>query len=254
MKKKALIGITGYHVRGEEGVGGTFRGLAGQGFSVIGHDYIHSVQKTGGIPLGIPVGESGTALEIIQSIDGLILSGGEDIDPSFYGEHPDPRCWTLTPERDRFELELLEAALSVKKPVLAICRGLQLVNVYFGGKLYLDNVDFPDQVLTHQFSRDPRWYLAHKVKLLHPILKDLYQAEEIQTNSYHHQSIKDLGIGLEISAVAEDGIIEGVFHPGHPNLLAVQWHPETMSVKYEEGLIPFNWLIDLILAQEGESR
>jgi putative glutamine amidotransferase len=246
MAKSPVIGITGYHVRGEEGFGGAFRGVPGQGFSVFGHDYIHSVQKVGGIPLTIPVGERSTSESIIERLDGVILSGGEDIDPTLYGSHPDQRCWMMAPERDRYELEILETSLRLNKPVLAICRGMQLVNIYFGGTLYIDNADYSEKVLTHQFGKAPRWYLAHRVKLISEMLKSLYMADEIQTNSYHHQSVKDVGAGLEISALAEDGIVEGLYHPDHPNLLAIQWHPEMMSVQNEAGLIPFRWLMDQI--------
>jgi putative glutamine amidotransferase len=246
MNKRPLIGITGYHVVGEEGVGGTFRGAKGQGFSVIGHDYIHAVQRLGGIPVGIPVGERDACPQLLASLDGLILSGGEDMDPILYGDHPDMRCWNLAPERDRFELSLLEAALERKMPVLAICRGMQLFNVYFGGSLYKDISDYSDNVLSHQFNRAPRWYKAHQVQLIHPILKELYQQDCIETNSYHHQAVRRLGNGLVVSAKASDGIVEGLFHPEHPNVLAIQWHPEMMAVKLEEGLIPFQWLLRTI--------
>ncbi|MBA4494585.1 gamma-glutamyl-gamma-aminobutyrate hydrolase family protein [Paenactinomyces guangxiensis] len=251
MKSSPIIGVTGYHVRGEEGVGGTFRGLPGQGFSVVGHDYIHAVEKVGGIALGIPVGKPSSCRTIVEKLDGLILSGGEDIDPSLYGERPDMNCWTLAPERDRFELELLKEALQVRKPVLAICRGLQLFNVLFGGTLYKDLSDAGEKTLSHQFNRAPRWYLAHRVRLIHPGLKEIFGAQEIETNSYHHQGIKELGKGVEITAVAEDGIIEGIFHPDYPNVLAIQWHPETMAVQFKEGLLPFRWLMKQICQKGG---
>jgi putative glutamine amidotransferase len=244
MGKKPLIGVTGYHVAGEEGVGGTFRGVKGQGFSVVGHDYIEAVKKVGAIPVGIPVGEPADCRETVQALDGLILAGGEDIDPQLYGASPDLRCWTIAPERDRFELQLIEEALKQRKPLLAICRGMQLLNVSFGGTLYLDIADHAGSVLAHQFSRAPRWYLAHKVMLIAPSLQKLYQAEEIRTNSYHHQAVRRLGAGLEPAAVAEDGIIEAIAHPDHPNVLAIQWHPEMMAVRYEEGLVPFRWLVE----------
>ncbi|MFC4767488.1 gamma-glutamyl-gamma-aminobutyrate hydrolase family protein [Effusibacillus consociatus] len=251
MKRTPIIGITGYHVRGEEGYGGSFRGVPGQGFSVVGHDYINTVRQVGGIPLGIPVGELSSAGDILQVLDGLILSGGEDIDPILYGSHPDMRCWTVAPERDRFELALIEEALRQRKPLLAVCRGMQLINVYFGGSLYLDVSDYSDKVLTHQFSRAPRWYNAHHVDLIAPVLQELYQAKTIETNSYHHQAVKEVGKGLTIAAVAEDGIVEALVHPDYPELLAIQWHPEMMAVQLESGFIPFQWLIDTI--QKGGS-
>ncbi|SMO57975.1 gamma-glutamyl-gamma-aminobutyrate hydrolase family protein [Melghirimyces algeriensis] len=252
MGKKPLIGITGYHVRGEEGYGGSFRGLPGQGFSIVGHDYIRAVERTGGVAVGVPVGRQKDCRTILEGLDGLVLSGGEDIDPSLYGERPDMRCWQLTPERDWFELALIEEAIHLRKPVLAICRGMQLFNIHFGGTLYKDVADVRVETLTHQFNRAPRWYLAHRVKLLHPILTDLYGKAEIDTNSYHHQVIKEPGEGLFVSATAEDGVVEGLYHPDHPNILAVQWHPETMAVEYEEGLLPFRWLIEQVKGEGGK--
>lgn len=244
MGKSLIIGITGYHVSGEEGFGGSFRGLPGQGFSVIGHDYIQAVERVGAIPVGIPVGKGKACRELLDAVDGIVFSGGEDIDPSLYGDRPDMRCWTLTPERDHFELKLLEEALNLRKPVLAICRGMQLLNVYFGGTLYKDLSDVEHAMQVHQFNKGPRWYLAHRVKLTHPFLQNMYHTEEIETNSYHHQAVKQTGKGLHIAAVAEDGLIESLVHPDYPNVLAIQWHPETMAVKFSQGLVPFRWLVN----------
>ncbi|OYD09696.1 gamma-glutamyl-gamma-aminobutyrate hydrolase family protein [Paludifilum halophilum] len=251
MGKKPLIGITGYHVRGEEGYGGSFRGLPGQGFSIVGHDYIHAVEQVGGVAVGIPVGSRRDCRTLLEGLDGLVLSGGEDIDPSLYGERPDMRCWQLAPERDRFELTLIADAIRLQKPVLAICRGMQLFNIHFGGTLYKDVTDVASDAFSHQFNRAPRWYLAHRVWLLHPILTELFGKEKTETNSYHHQVVKEPGEGLVVSAAAEDGVVEGLYHPDHPNILAVQWHPETMAVEYKEGLLPFRWLMEQIEGEGG---
>lgn len=252
MSRLPFIGITGYHVTAEEGFGGKLRGLPGQGFCVIAHDYIDAASRAGAVPVGIPVSDMEQVGEIASSFDGFIFSGGEDIDPALYGERPDMRFWTLSPERDRFELELLRAALTLNKPVVAICRGMQLVNVYFGGTLYKDISDIPGNPLSHQFNRAPRWYLAHKVKLIHPFLQTMFAADELMTNSYHHQVVKDVGKGLVAGAVAEDGVVEGLVHPDYPNLVAIQWHPETLSVKYEVGMTVFHWLIKQAQKKEGK--
>lgn len=244
------IGITGYHVRGEEGFGGKLRGVSGQGFSVIGHDYINSVHKEGGIPFRIPVFDVKHCKRVVESVDGLLVSGGEDVNPRLYGEHLDLRSSSLSPERDLFELALIDEALKQKKPLLCICRGIQLLNVYFGGTLYKDVRDYSPDTLAHQFDRVPRWYMAHRVKLISPVLQQMYNAGEIETNSYHHQAVRELGDGLQVAAVAEDGIIEGLCHPDHPQLLALQWHPEMMAAgELEEGLIPFRWLVNQCLAK-----
>ncbi|REE91702.1 putative glutamine amidotransferase [Paenibacillus taihuensis] len=251
MRTMPLIGITGYHVSGAEGIGGTFRGMPGQGFGVIGHDYMHAVQKVGAAPIGIPACDPSACERIVEALDGLILAGGEDVDPQLYGANPDLRCGILAPERDRFELRLIEEALRQKKPILAICRGMQLLNVSFGGTLYVDVADHTVDVLAHQFSRAPRWYKVHRVRLLETGIRRLYGTEEIRVNSYHHQAVRGLGNGLVAAAVAEDGIIEAIVHPSHPNVLAVQWHPEMMAVHDDEGLVPFRWLIDQINGRSG---
>ncbi|WP_308633943.1 gamma-glutamyl-gamma-aminobutyrate hydrolase family protein [Paenibacillus silvisoli] len=251
MSTMPLIGITGYHVAAEEGVGGTFRGRLGQGFGVIGHDYMDAVQKAGAAPIGLPACDPSACGRIVEALDGLVIAGGEDVDPQLYGAIPDLRCGIIAPERDRFELRLMEEALRQRKPILAICRGMQLLNVSFGGTLYVDIADHSANVLAHQFARAPRWYKAHKVMLLEGELRQLYGTDTIQVNSYHHQAVRRLGVGLVAAAVAEDGIIEAIVHPDHPNVLALQWHPEMMAVHDDEGLLPFRWLVDQINGRSG---
>jgi putative glutamine amidotransferase len=243
---KAIVGITGYHVSGEEGFGGKMRGFAGQGFSVVGHDYINAVQKVGGVPLGLPVCQPEDCADLVASVDALVITGGEDVNPRLYGAHPDLRCSALSPERDTFELALIQAALAQNKPILCICRGLQILNVYFGGTLYRDISDHAASVLAHQFDKVPRWYAAHAVDLKAPLLRKLYGKDEVEVNSYHHQAVESVGQGLQVAAVAKDGIVEALVHSDFPDLLAVQWHPEMTAVKLEEGLIPFRWLLGRI--------
>jgi putative glutamine amidotransferase len=284
-----IVGVTGYHVTGEEGYGGRLRGVNGQGFSVIGHDYLQSVEAVGGIPVGLPVTSSPHLARVVSTLDAVVIAGGEDIDPRRYNEYVDARFGRLCPERDEFELRLLDLALAQNKPVLAICRGMQLVNVYFGGTLYTDVADKagfgmgdePGGVsttaggvagsvagrtnqstdvetrgpLTHNFENIPRWYTAHSVRLVHDRLRSLYQAEEIWVNSFHHQAVRELGDGLEAAAVAPDGIVEALVHRTYTNLLAVQWHPEMMIGKDELGLVPFRWLAEAARkARDSEAR
>lgn len=242
--RRPLIGITGYHVMPEEGFGGKLRGTPGQGFSVIGHDYIHSVDAAGGLAFGIPVIDEDRCAEIVTNLDGIVFSGGEDLDPRIYGARPDRRIPSINPERDRFELALLAEALRQGKPVLCICRGLQLLNVYFGGTLFIDIPSALPDALEHQKQMGPRWYLAHKVYLKDQGLQNMYNGVEfIEVNTFHHQSVDRVGEGLVVTAVAEDGVIEGLSHPDLPELLAIQWHPEMMAAKYDSGLVPFRWLV-----------
>lgn len=247
MMNKAVIGVTGYNVSEEEGYGGKLRGNIGQGFSVIGHDYLQCVEQAGGIPIGLPV-LSDSDLSIVSSLDAIVLTGGEDIDPRLFKETVDHRMGRICPERDHFELKLIDYALKENKPILAICRGMQLLNVYFGGSLYKDISD-KGKVLTHNFENNPRWYCAHSVRLMHPVLRDLYGSDEINVNSYHHMAVNRPGAGLEVAAEASDGIVEAMVHRKFKDILAVQWHPEMMSVKYEEGILPFQWLMQTVKAE-----
>jgi putative glutamine amidotransferase len=242
-ERKPLIGVTGYDVSGEEGFGGKLRGNPGQGFSVIGHDYLKCVESVGGIPVGLPVLNEEN-VSVVTALDGIIFTGGEDIAPHLYGENVDHRFGRICPDRDYFELRLLEAALKAGKPILGICRGLQLINVHFGGTLYKDVSD-KGNALVHNFEKIPRWYTAHKASLLHPVLRQLYGSTEIEVNSFHHMSANQIGDGLEVAAVAPDGIVEALIHKESNRIMAVQWHPEMMAVQNEAGLIPFCWLVDL---------
>lgn len=252
--RQPFVGITGYHVRGEEGFGGLIRGNVGQGFSMVGHDYIQSVVRAGGVPLGLPVVPEDLVPGLVSVLDAVLVTGGEDVDPRRYGDYPDPRVGLLSPERDAFELKVIEQALLQRKPVLAICRGLQVMNVYFGGTLYRDTLDYEQdarehglnqevRVLTHQFEKVPRWYKAHHIALYGEVLPQLYGSDSIEVNSFHHQTVKMLGEALDVAARSSDGVIEAFTHPGYPQLLAVQWHPEMMAVTLDEGLVPFRWLI-----------
>jgi putative glutamine amidotransferase len=243
MTTRPLIGVTTYYISADEGYGGRIRDAVGQAFSLVSEDYLKSIERAGGVPIGLSLLSDDALAAVVERLDGILLTGGEDVDPKRYGETVDYRFGRLSLERDEFEFRLIAAALASGKPILAICRGLQILNVYFGGTLYKDVEDF-GSALTHNFDRNPRWYTSHKVKLLHPVLKQLYDSDVIETNSYHHQSVKDVAVDLEVAAVAPDGVVEALVHKQLPQVLALQWHPEMMSVRYDSGLTPFCWLIE----------
>ena len=166
--------------------------------------------------------------DYITSCDGFIFTGGNDIEPSRYGEQMIPECDETLPERDDFELTFFPAVLESRKPVLAICRGCQLLNVAFGGSLWQD---IPAQVKnTYQHQPSPVELIAERthnaVIVQNTKLHEILNTSKMKVNSMHHQAIKDLGAGLTLSAVSTDGIPEGFELSGHPFLIAVQWHPE----------------------------
>ncbi len=177
------------------------------------------------------------ALQLMEMCDGLFLTGGADVDPSEYGEETLPECSTTQPYRDACDLALLKAALKLGKPVLAICRGCQIANVYFGGSLYQD---IPSQTGTTIQHSD--WDVAHFTgyeagTCAHPVnvipgtpLHQLVGTDTLYTNSLHHQSVKKLGENCVLQATAPDGIVESWYLDSDTQYLrAYQWHPEFMD-------------------------
>lgn len=164
--------------------------------------------------------------QLCHLCDGILLTGGQDIQPELYGAEPLPCCGECSPERDTMELQLLELAFQQDLPVLGICRGLQLLNVCFGGTLYQD---LPEQVsssISHH-QTPPYDQPVHTVSVLPETpLAALLEQETLAVNSYHHQGILKLAEALQPMAVAPDGLIESVWLPEKAFVWGVQWHPE----------------------------
>lgn len=198
--------------------------------------YAAAVRRLGALPVLIPLFEEShsiSAARYADRLDALILTGGEDVDPQLYNEAPHAKLQDICRKRDDYEIALLHAFLAAGKKVLGICRGLQLINVAFGGTLYQDIDSQCARTASYvHTTKDDRWYhLAHSVSLQTGTqINRLLQVHEIMVNSIHHQAIKTLGDSLVASAYAEqDSIIEAIESTRYPSqLLAVQWHPETM--------------------------
>ncbi|NNG15919.1 MAG: gamma-glutamyl-gamma-aminobutyrate hydrolase family protein, partial [Gemmatimonadales bacterium] len=176
-------------------------------------DYVHSVAEAGGLPLLLsPLMDLGHAIHALEGSDGLLLSGGEDVDPSHYGADPSQHLKEIDPRRDAFELALFTAAKERGLPILAICRGLQLVNVALGGTLWQDLPSEVESELNHDVG--DRWDIrSHSIALRRDTeLHDTLECKALLVNSFHHQAIRDLAPGLTVTAEAEDGIIEAVEH------------------------------------------
>ncbi|MGP3533423.1 gamma-glutamyl-gamma-aminobutyrate hydrolase family protein [Microbacterium sp. RD1] len=173
----------------------------------------------------------GDLATVTQRLDGLVISGGADVDPALYGGRTDdPALRDIDRTRDDNERAALQAALDAGLPVLAICRGLQLVNVAFGGSLYMDLKRDRDVSSTHELHEEALSAPLHTVDVAPASRLSQWlggRSGRIAVNSEHHQGIRALGAGLVASAVAEDGLIEGIESPAHP-LVAVQWHPEML--------------------------
>ncbi|MGH3086976.1 MAG: gamma-glutamyl-gamma-aminobutyrate hydrolase family protein [Rubrobacteraceae bacterium] len=196
-------------------------------------DYVEGVALAGGVPLVLPPVAGARHVEsLVASLDGLLLTGGSDIDPGYYGEEPQPEMIGVTiPERDEFEMALAEAALRRGLPIFGICRGMQLLNVVLGGTLYQDiPAQLGGNALGHRqktIKRQP----SHEIELSEGSwLSEVVGRDLIEVNSYHHQAIKNLADGLFVSARSADGVIEAVesmdFSEGW--FFGVQWHAEAM--------------------------
>lgn len=193
-------------------------------------DYLESVRRNGGEPRVLTPGEQ-TPAEAMAGLDGLLLTGGEDVDPARYAAARHPSVTHVDAARDEFEIDLIGRALAADLPLLAICRGLQVLNVARGGTL---TQDIPSEVpgaLNHQVSAPP-YAIAHEVwinrdTLLWRLMRErLDDNDACSVNSRHHQAIARLASGLIVSATAPDGVIEGIEAPAARFCLGVQWHPE----------------------------
>jgi putative glutamine amidotransferase len=190
---------------------------------------------------------------ILELVDGLLFSGGADIDPTRYGDtHVHPKTYDIHPLRDRFEIDLIRGAIEKDIPVFCICRGIQVLNVACGGTLYQDVPDQFDAVIPHrqQEAGFEHHEPSHKVEPeAESLLAMTYGSDSIPVNSYHHQAVKDLAPGLRVGGRAEDGLIEAVEHPGRHFVLGVQWHPEMMFHEHAEHLAPFKQLVEAAAAR-----
>jgi putative glutamine amidotransferase len=192
--------------------------------------YIQAVLDAGGAPVLIPPASVDVLRTIFARLDGLLLPGGVDVDSAEFGESPHPKVGTVEVERDKLELPLCRWALAEGKPVLGICRGIQVMNVAAGGTLYQDVPAQYTTTIAHATDTAlPRGFLAHDVLLQADTrLAMLVGRDPLMVNSWHHQAIKAVGRGLVVSARARDGIIEAVEAPEHRFAVGVQFHPEDL--------------------------
>lgn len=197
--------------------------------NTINMDYIRAVMSAGGLPILVPVTlDFGMLDDYLNLIDGLILTGGCDINPGRYGEINQGLSVDISDERDHMELYLLRGAIQRKMPVLGICRGMQLINIHLEGTLYQDMMAQHHTEIDHVNLENEIDYLSHSVKLNpQSVLAQWLSVDRFRVNSRHHQAIKRLGNGLIAVGFARDGIIEAIEHPDL-NLYGVQWHPEDL--------------------------
>lgn len=190
-------------------------------------DYVRSVEQADGVPVVLPPVRPGDAGLVLDRLDGLLLSGGVDLDPSLYGRAPHPKLGRVNRRRDDFELALVREALERDIPTFGICRGQQVLNVARGGTLVQDIPSEWTGAMGHD-ARGRRWRRAHDVDILPGTrLHALLRRDSVAVNSFHHQAVADVGDGLVVSARSRDGVVEGLEMPGRRFVVAVQWHPES---------------------------
>lgn len=218
----------------------------------INKGYTDAVIKAGGMPVLLPLtGEEELLSEILESCDGLLLSGGPDVDARYFGEVNYSFTGPINPYRDAQELYLAKRAVELDKPVLGICRGVQVLNIALGGTIYQDihsqaKGDFQEKAgaLIRHSQDAPGWYPIHEVILEEGSkLQQCFGVPRLGVNSYHHQAVRDLGEGLVATSHSPDGIIESVEHKYCRFVMGVQWHPELMWRENPESLKLFEMLV-----------
>ena len=192
------------------------------------HDYEESIRRAGG-EVRILSYEKDAPAEVVASVDGVLLAGGGDVLPSLYGQPAHATFDAAEAGRDDYELELARRAADANLPLLAICRGIQVLNVARGGSL-IQHIPEESGDVNHVL-RDPPFAIAHDVWIaegsrLEQVMRDKLDGDTLPVNSRHHQSLKDIGAGLVVTATAPDGVVEAVEDPAQRFCLGVQWHPE----------------------------
>lgn len=197
------------------------------GCYILRQDYVRSVELSGGVPLVLAPAGAALHPALLSKLDGLVLTGGTDVVPRLYGGAPHPTVTDTSAERDEFEVKLVHEALAHDLPLLAICRGMQLLNVALGGTLVQDIRTVTGSAIRHDDFALPRTDVAHAVSVrsgsrLHALLG----RDEVEVNSLHHQAVDRLATPLVATAFAPDGLVEAVELPARRFVLGVQWHPE----------------------------
>ena len=207
--------------------------------------YYQSVLKAGGIPFIIPpFYETDRLGELLDRLDGIIFSGGGDINPLLLGEEPIKELHGITPERDQQELLLARLAYDRQIPMLGICKGIQVINAALGGTNYQDiHTQMEGIRIKHSQDQDRR-YPSHQVSLTKGSLLEKFFGEELAVNSFHHQACKEAAPGMKVTAMSTDGVIEAIESTEFKSIMGVQWHPETYILRNSTEMLPiFEWLV-----------
>lgn len=201
--------------------------------------YMKGIEEAGGIPVMLPVTEDPEVIgQLAAELDGFLFTGGQDVNPALYGQEPVNSSVEPNAQRDGMEKILFNAAKELDKPILGICRGIQFINVLYGGTLWQDlPTQRGSQVGHHQSP--PYDIPIHSVRVdiespLYELLFDLLDDDSLRVNSLHHQAVREKGNGLDVMAISQDGLIEGLCDPQMKFMWTLQWHPE-LSFRVDEA-------------------
>ena len=227
---KPLIGVTSYFRDTHDRKNEVYEGFISPETSVSYVYYSRRVEQSGGVPVVIPRYYDGdvSARILAERLDGILFTGGEDVDPKNYGEAPAGSEGSVA-ERDAQELKLFDAFYSARKPVLGICRGAQIMNVFFRGSLIQDIPSEGKGYLDHTQHSKGGFSVAHSVSVEKGSRLASLTGDKVIVNTLHHQAVRKVGDGLAVSAISEDGLIEAIERPDYPFMLGVQWHPERLN-------------------------
>lgn len=215
-----------------------------QEWQLLADDYIQAVEKAGGLPIIIPVCKNPENLkEYLKIINGIIFTGGNDISPQYYNESFTNKLGDIIPERDEQEIDLAKNIIeNTKIPVLGICRGAQVINIACRGKLYQDLEGVTDS--NHFATNSPKDHPVHEISIQKDsLLYNILNKEKAKVNSFHHQSIKNVGQNIRVVAKSNDNIIEAIEYSGENFVLGLQWHPEMMFKKSEDSFKIFQGFV-----------
>lgn len=210
-------------------------------------DYYEAIIQCGAVPVIIPVTEVKSVwVEYLDICDGIILSGGPDVDALQFGQSNMPYTKEISPARDNMELFIARQALAVDKPLLGICRGIQVLNIASGGSIYQDIYaeNNSGNSLIQHCQAAPRWFQVHTVEILeNNCLFGIFGRQTLKVNSFHHQAVREVAPGFLVNACSEDGIIEAISNESKRFVLGVQWHPENLWRKDKIHLKLFERLV-----------
>lgn len=221
---KPLIGITMNQMLEEE-----------KYIAALVHGYV--IEKAGGIPIYLAYLKNEQMIDrLVQQLHGLYVTGGDDIDPTFFGEEPIERLRRVVVERDIFEQSIIQKMLGKNKPVLGVCRGAQILNIAFGGDMYQDvRSQIKHALLQHEQDAKPT-HTSHFVTLKEDSkLYEIMRKKEMKVNSFHHQAIRGVKAPFYITAKASDGLIEAIESKAHHFAIGVQWHPEYLAANQDQA-------------------